>query len=117
MDSVFEMFAPHLIPFRNKKVASKWRRNQRKVQNKKQAIQDLFKNEMGLLVYKDKPVKSGTTNDWNTARRGFKNYRESARITGVNEDLVRRFYAVLQSISSAFEMNTEEFDKYTKGHG
>jgi hypothetical protein len=44
----------------------------------------------------------------------FKNYRESARITGVNEDLVHRFYVILQIISSGFEMNTEEFDKYTK---
>jgi hypothetical protein len=32
----------------------------------------------------------------------------------VNEDLVRRIYVILQSISSWFEMNIEEFDKYIK---
>jgi hypothetical protein len=45
--------------------------DQRKVQNKKQANQDLFKNEMGLLVDKAKPGGSGTSNDGNTARRFF----------------------------------------------
>jgi hypothetical protein len=69
---------------------------------------------MGLLVNKAKPGGSGTSNDGNTARRFFKNYRESARITGVDEDLIRRFYVILQNISSGFELNTEEFDKYTK---
>jgi hypothetical protein len=69
---------------------------------------------MGLLVDKGKPGGSGTTNDGNTYRRYFKNYRESARITGVNEYLVRRFYVILQIISSGFEINNEEFDKYTK---
>jgi hypothetical protein len=44
----------------------------------------------------------------------FKNCRESARITGVNEELIRRFYVILQSILSGFELNTEEFDKCTK---
>jgi hypothetical protein len=45
----------------------------------------------------------------------FLNYRVSARINGVNEDLIQRFYVILQSISSGFELNIEEFDKYTKG--
>jgi hypothetical protein len=69
---------------------------------------------MGLLVDKAKPGGSVTSNDGNTARRFFKNYRESARITGVNKDLIRRFYVILQSISSGFEISTEEFDMYTK---
>jgi hypothetical protein len=69
---------------------------------------------MGLLVDKAKSGGSGTSNDGNTARRFLKNYRESARITGVNEDLVRRFYVILQSISSGFELDIEEFDKYTR---
>jgi hypothetical protein len=95
-----------------KKWQSRGEEDQRKVQNNKQAIQHLFKNEMGLLVDKAKPGKSRKTNDGNTARRIFN--RESARITGVDEDFVRRFYVILQIISSGFEINTEEFDKYTK---
>jgi hypothetical protein len=88
--------------------------DQRKVQNKKETIQDLFKKEMGLLVDKVKGGRGGTSHDGNTATRFFKNYRESARITGVNADLIRRFYVILQSISLGFEVNIEEFDKYTK---
>jgi hypothetical protein len=63
---------------------------------------------MGLLVDNAKLGGSGTSNNGNTARRVFINYRESARITGVNEELI------LQSISSGFKLNTEEFDKCTK---
>jgi hypothetical protein len=56
---------------------------------------------MGVfLVNKVKPGGSGTSNDGNTASEAFKNYGESARITGVNENLVPRFCIVLQSISS-----------------
>jgi hypothetical protein len=69
---------------------------------------------MGLLVDKVKPGGGGTSNDGNTARRFFKNYRESARINCVNEDLIQRFYVILQSISSGFELNIEEFNKYAK---
>jgi hypothetical protein len=69
---------------------------------------------MGLLVDKVKPGGGGTSNHGNIARRFFKNYRESARMNGVNENLIRRCYVILQSISSGFELNIEEFDKYTK---
>jgi len=47
------------------------------------------------------------------ARRFFKNYRESARITGVNKNLMRRFYVILWSISPGFELTIEEFIKYS----
>jgi hypothetical protein len=97
-----------------KKLQARGEEDQRKVQNKKETIQDLFKKEMGLLVDKVKPGGGGTPSDGNTARRFFKNYRESARINGINKDLIRRFYVMLQSISSGFELNIEEFDKYTK---
>ena len=43
----------------------------------------------------------------------FKNYRESARITGVNKNLMCRFYVILQSISPGFELTIEEFNKYS----
>ena len=44
----------------------------------------------------------------------FLNYRESARITGVEENLLRSFCIILRSISSGFELNTEEFNQNTK---
>jgi len=45
---------------------------------------------MGLLVHKVKPGGSGTSKDVNIARSFF-NDRESARITGVNENLFADF--------------------------
>jgi hypothetical protein len=45
--------------------------DQRKAQNKKETIQDLFKKEMGLLVHKVKSGGRGTPEDRNTARRIF----------------------------------------------
>jgi hypothetical protein len=69
---------------------------------------------MGLLVDKDKPGGSGTPSDRNTARKLFRNYPEYGRNTGVNENLIRRFYLILQSISSGYEMNTEKLNQYTK---
>jgi len=44
---------------------------------------------MNLLVDKFKPGGSGKSNNGNIARRFF-NGRESARITGVNENIIRR---------------------------
>ena len=71
---------------------------------------------MACLVNKFRVGRRGMSNDGNKARR-FKKYRESARITGVNKNLTLRFYVILQSISSGFELNIEEFNKYTKDTG
>jgi len=46
--------------------------------------------------------------------RSFNSCRESARIAGVNETFIHRFYVILQSISSGFELNIEEFNQCTK---
>jgi len=64
------MFAPHLKPFGNKKLASK-REDQWKLQNKKKQIEDLLKNEMGLLVNNVTAGSSRMSDDRNTAGRFF----------------------------------------------
>ncbi|XP_078051928.1 uncharacterized protein LOC144478082 isoform X2 [Augochlora pura] len=46
-----------------------------------------FRSEMGLLLDIPKPG-FGTTNDGNTARRFFKNPRQTLSITGIDEDLI-----------------------------
>lgn len=68
-------------------------------------MQNLLKNEIDLLVNKVKPGGSGTSNNGNTARRFSKNYRQSARITGVKENLILTYYVILHSISSGFKLN------------
>jgi len=69
---------------------------------------------MGILANKFTPGGSGSSKGGNTVRRIFKVYEESASITGVNESIILRIYVIMQNISSGFELNTEEFNKYKK---
>lgn len=80
---------------------------------RKQKIQHDFRKELGLLVDIVKQG-SGKTNDGNTARAFFTNYKTSACITGIDEQLIKRFYVILQTISSGYEINIEAFKKYTQ---
>lgn len=77
----------------------------------KRKIQAAFKKEMGLLVDLPKPGL-GNTNDGNTARRFFEDIETSARITGLNVELVRKFKIIIEAISSGCSINIEKFSKY-----
>ncbi|XP_076290264.1 uncharacterized protein LOC143213857 [Lasioglossum baleicum] len=79
---------------------------------RKSEIQDGFRKEMGLYV---DYVKQGwgSSNDGNTARRFFSDAKTSAKITGVDLTLIKRFHVILQVISSPYDINTEKFRKYT----
>ncbi|XP_071635291.1 uncharacterized protein [Temnothorax longispinosus] len=94
----------------------KWQARQdhekKSVQTRKENIQKGFKKELGLIVDKPKPGY-GSTNDGNTARRFFENSRISAAITGVEENIIHRFYIILQVISSGHIINQERFKQYT----
>lgn len=82
------------------------------VENRKKIMQTAFKKEMGLNV--DKPKSGcGTSNDGNTARNFFEKYQQSAKITGVDQDIIYRFYIILQAISSGHEINIENFRQYS----
>lgn len=62
------MFCLHLIPFRNRKWYARKGEEEWNLQNRTKTIQHFSKNEMGLLVDKVKPGRSGTSNDGNIAR-------------------------------------------------
>lgn len=81
------------------------------MKQRKLDIQNGFKEEMGLIVDRPKPG-FGSTNDGNTARRFFKNSQKSAEITGLDENLIKRFSVILQVLSSGYDINTDEFKKY-----
>lgn len=74
--------------------------------------QELFR-QTGLLV---DIVKQGfgTSNDGNTARRFFRNYKETSKITGVDENLIKRFAVILQAISSGRNINIDIFRTYCR---
>lgn len=83
------------------------------MESRKKNIQDAFKNRMGLLI---DVVKQGhgSTNDGNTARRFFANPNVTAEITGVSEDLIRRFATILEAISSGYHIDTVKFHEYAQ---
>ena len=81
------------------------------VKTRKQAIQKEFKTSMGLKV--DCPKQGfGSSNDGNTARRFFAESTSSARILGVDEEILRKCYVILQVIASGFSVNVEKFREY-----
>ncbi|XP_067616304.1 uncharacterized protein [Eurosta solidaginis] len=70
-----------------------------------------FKTETGLIVDKAKPG-FGSSNDGNTARRFFKNAEVSAQITGLDVEIIKKFDVILKTLSSEFEINLDEFNKF-----
>ena len=56
---------------------------------------------------------SGSTNDGNTARKFFENYEIISQITGIEKELIKRLYIILQSISSSKPFDISKFRTYT----
>lgn len=89
----------------------KWQADKKSIESRKKTIQKGFRERLGLLI--DQPKQGyGSTNDGNTARRFFQNSDVSASLTGIDEDLIKRFHVILQIISCGFEINVDEFEKY-----
>lgn len=85
--------------------------NKIRKEEKKKCVQDRFRNELGLHI--DKPRQgTGNSNDGNTARKFFSNYQCAANITGVDEELIKRLYIILQTMSSGIAINATKFGQY-----
>lgn len=80
-------------------------------ETRKRNIQSEFRQKMGLLVDIPK-TGSGNTNDGNTARRFFSNPSLSAEITGIDEELIKRFGVILRTINSNYVINIDNFELY-----
>jgi hypothetical protein len=77
----------------------------------KKRIQKEFRKQMALYV--DTPEQgSGSSNDGNTARRFFTDPEMISKITGVNENLIRRFGIILQTLACGRKINIVQFEKY-----
>lgn len=95
----------------------KWRiyddEEKEQVAIRKKFIQDELKKQLGLLI--DIPKSGmGTTNDGNTARRFFENYKVVAKVTGLDEQLLKRFWIILKVLSSAHPINIPKFKEYCR---
>lgn len=81
--------------------------------DRKKDIQMKFKSEMGLNVDIPKPG-AGNTNDGNTARKFFYNAENSAAVTGIDINLIKRFCVILRTLSSGFEIDAEKFSNFVE---
>lgn len=75
----------------------------------KRRIQSEFKKQLGLNI--DKPKQGyGSSNDGNTARTFFEQYIISAKITGLNEILLYKFYLILRILNCKERINVNKFN-------
>lgn len=81
------------------------------IEDRKRFIQREFRKVTGLLVDLPKPGY-GNTNVGNSARRFFSNPEQSSRITGVNQELIKRFSIILKTLASGHKINIEIFKSY-----
>ncbi|KMQ89308.1 dna-mediated transposase [Lasius niger] len=77
---------------------------------RKQEVQVILWEKLGLRVDKPKAGGSGTTNDGNTARRAFEHPDSFADYLGLNRQLVRNFKTILIALSCEFPINPVCFD-------
>lgn len=101
----------YILNIAYKMEVQKWRVNETIYQIRKSTIQKQLRKDIGLIV---DVVKQGfgTTNDGNTARRFFENYELVSAITGVNKDLLFRFYIILTTLACGYTINVEKFRTY-----
>lgn len=81
------------------------------IAERKKTIQAAFRQELGLIVDQQKPG-FGSSNDGNTARRFFTDAKTSARILGVDENLICRLHVVLQVMSCGLAIDVDSFRDY-----
>ncbi|CAF1142702.1 unnamed protein product [Brachionus calyciflorus] len=79
---------------------------------RKKILQEKFWSKLGLLVDFPKDSGYGNTNDGNTARRAFQNYKVFAEITDVNQELIWRLFNVLCLVNSSYSFNLQKFKVY-----
>lgn len=82
-------------------------------EERKKTIQREFRQKLGLLI---DVVKQGvgSTNDGNTARKFFEKPSVTAEITGLDEQIIRKFAVLLQAIASSRQIDPQKFDHYAK---
>ena len=84
---------------------------QEKIKIRKKELAAQFYTTMGLVV--DQPKQGGgNSNDGNTARKFFEYPSTASQITGLDENLIRRFSNILRILSSCHYINTTKFKKY-----
>ena len=91
---------------------SRGKESKEKLELRKTAIRNSFKQELHSLIDFPKPGGSVNTNDGNTVRRFFENFEIAARILEIDETLIYRFYVILQVLPCGLTANVPLFEAY-----
>lgn len=76
-------------------------------------IRTALREQLGLRISEPLPG-GGNSNDGNCARRFFKAYKVVAQITGLNEEVLERFYTILTLINSKVEISVPDYELYAE---
>ena len=87
--------------------------NKSLLENKKKELIEKLGKEIGILVDQPKPG-SDSSNDGNSARVFLRNPALTARLTGLDENLLRRFNVILTTLSCSYRVNAARFDRYAR---
>eukprot|EP00733_Pompholyxophrys_punicea_P000940 Pompholyxophrys_punicea_v1_NODE_378_length_2095_cov_23.619608.p1 type:complete len:497 gc:universal NODE_378_length_2095_cov_23.619608:1657-167(-) len=69
-------------------------------------------NELGLVIDQPKAGGSGTSNDGNTARRFFAEYRKVSEITGLDSNVLAKLGTFIRAIGCGFPVNSEKLKSF-----
>ena len=83
------------------------------VKEREREIKIAFWEQLGLRIGEPLP-SGGNSNDGNTARKFFKEWKEIADRTGLDKTLLEGFHVILSVINSRNEINVDEFQSYTE---
>lgn len=89
-------------------------KNKEIIKKKKIEIQKGLKDELGINVDKPLPGSTGNTNTGNVARKFFKEYKITSKITGIKEELIKRFYIILITLNSGFDIDSNKYKEYAE---
>ena len=82
------------------------------VRQRKKAVQERFRRQLGLVV--DQPLAggSGTSNDGNTARRAFADPEKFSAVTEVDFLLIQRLATILTALQTTEAVSSERYAEY-----
>lgn len=84
-----------------------------KIMNSKIRIQEQLKKRwLCMQMFQSKKLEQAKTFSGNTARKFFRNSETTLSIIGIDENLIRRFSIILQTLACRKKIDADKFGKY-----
>ena len=95
----------------NQKFQARTEKEKLSVNLRKNFIKSKFREKLSLIVDQPK-VSFGNSNDGNTLRKAFENFKIFSEITGADIEVIKRMHIVLITISSGYHVDSDQFEVY-----